>query len=287
MKIRKAVIPAAGLGTRFLPASKAVPKEMLPIVDKPTLQYIVEEAVEAGIEDILIIISRDKEAIQDHFDKSPELEWELEKKGDMESLEKIRKISSMVNIYYIRQTQALGLGHAILCAKNFVGDEPFAVLLGDDVVYSDQACIGQMIKVYEKYKTSILGVQRVAREDIDKYGNLKGTLLEDGIYKVEALVEKPEAHEIYSDMAVLGRYIISPGIFKVLEDTRPGKDGEIQLTDGLNILAKKENIHAYEFQGRRYDLGSKEGFLQANIEYALRDKELKGDLIEYLKGLIS
>lgn len=287
MKIRKAVIPAGGLGTRFLPASKALPKEMLPIVDKPTLQYIVEEAVEAGIEDILIIIGRNKESILNHFDKSPEVELELERRGDLEELEKIRRISKMVNIQYVRQIEPLGLGHAIYCAKTFVGDEAFAILLGDDIIYSKDPCIGQLIRVYEKYKSTILGVRKVDKEDLEKYGNLKGQLVEDRVYKVESLVEKPKSHEIFSNIGVLGRHIVSPGIFKVLEETGPGKDGEIQLTDAFDRLAKIEAMYAYEFSGIRYDLGSKQGFLKANIEYALRDEELKDDLRAYLKDLIS
>lgn len=285
MKIRKAVIPAAGLGTRFLPASKAMPKEMLPIVDKPTLQYIVEEAADAGIKDILIIIGRNKESIENHFDKSIEIEMELERRGDLEELEKIKKISNMVNIHYIRQQEPLGLGHAISCAKTFVGNEAFAVLLGDDVVYSKKPCIKQLMEVYDKYKASVLGVQRVPREDLDKYGNLKGISIEDRLYKVEELVEKPKPDEVNSDIAVLGRYIISPGIFEVLDETKPGRGGEIQLTDALNILAQRETMYAYEFDGRRYDLGDKQGFLEANIEYALRDENLRDGFVEYLKKL--
>lgn len=286
MSIRKAVIPAAGLGTRFLPASKALPKEMLPIVDKPTLQYIVEEAVEAGIKDILIIIARNKESIANHFDKSPEVEIELERRGELELLAEIKRISSMVNIQYVRQIEPLGLGHAIACAKTFVGDEAFAILLGDDVVYSEEPCIGQMIEVYEKYKTSVIGVRKVDKEDIDKYGNLKGELVEEGVYRVEELIEKPKPEEVYSNIGVLGRHVVTPGIFKVLEEIEPGKDGEIQLTDAFNILAKLEDMYAYEFRGRRYDLGSKQGFLEANIEYALRDEELRDNLLKYLKRII-
>lgn len=286
MVIRKAVIPTAGLGTRFLPASKALPKEMLPIVDKPTLQYIVEEAVNSGIEDILIIIGRNKESIENHFDRSVELELRLESNGELELLKEMRSISNMANIHYIRQQEILGLGHAIYCSKSFIGKEPFAVLLGDDIIYSKKPCIKQMIEIYEKYKTSILAIRKVNKKDINKYGNLEGNLIEDKVYKVKNLIEKPNIEEAYSNIGVLGRYIITPGIFRILENIKPDKDGEIQLTDGLNELAKIEDIHAYKFEGRRYDIGSKEGFLEANIEYGLRDIELKDNLIKYLKELI-
>ena len=285
-KIRKAIIPAAGLGTRFLPATKAQPKEMLPIVDKPTLQYIIEECVASGIEEILIITGRNKKSIEDHFDKSVELEMELEKAGKKEMLEMVRDISDMVNIYFIRQKEPRGLGHAILCAKTFVGDEPFAVLLGDDVVYNDEnPCLKQLIDCYEEYKTSVLGVQTVKKEDVNKYGIVGGLHIEDRVYKVKDLVEKPSVNEAPSNVAILGRYIITPRIFEILENTKPGKGNEIQLTDALLKLIKEEAMYAYDFEGKRYDVGDKLGFLQATVEYALRKEDLRGPFIDYLKGL--
>lgn len=284
-RVRKAIIPAAGLGTRFLPATKAQPKEMLPIVDKPTLQYIIEEAVDSGIEEILIITGRNKKSIEDHFDKSVELELELESKGKDELLEMVRGISNMINIHYIRQKEPKGLGHAIHCAKSFIGNEPFAVMLGDDVVDAKKPCLKQLIEAYEEYHTSILGVQEVAWEDVDKYGIVSGLHIEDGIYKVKDLVEKPCPEEAPSNIAILGRYIITPQIFEILENTKPGKGGEIQLTDGLKELVQREAIYAYIFEGRRYDVGDKLGFLQATVEYALKRPELKDEFSEYLKKL--
>lgn len=286
MKVRKAIIPAAGLGTRFLPATKAQPKEMLPIVDKPTLQYIIEEAVESGIEEILIITGRNKNSIEDHFDKSVELELELEKSGKTEQLELVRRISDMVNIHYIRQKEPRGLGHAIYCAKSFIGNEPFAVLLGDDIVYSKEPCLKQMIDVYDEYKTTILGVQEVSEDDVDKYGIVDGKLIEEGVYKVKGLVEKPSIGDAPSNIAILGRYIINPAIFEILENTAPGKNGEIQLTDGLKALAQKEAMYAYNFEGQRYDVGDKIGFLKATVEFALRRDDLKDGFMEYLKEIV-
>ena len=286
-KVRKAVIPAAGLGTRFLPATKAQPKEMLPIVDKPTLQYIIEEAVASGIEEILIITGRNKKSIEDHFDRSVELEMELEKSGKEEMLKMVREISDMVNIHFIRQKEPRGLGHAILCAKTFVGNEPFAVLLGDDVVYNDnKPCLKQLIDCYEEYKTSVLGVQTVEPQDVNKYGIVGGLHIEDRVYKVKNLIEKPAVEEAPSNVAILGRYIITPKIFEILENTKPGKGNEIQLTDALLELIKHEAMYAYDFEGRRYDVGDKLGFLQATVEYALRKKELRDGFIEYLKTII-
>ena len=286
-KIRKAIIPAAGLGTRFLPATKAQPKEMLPIVDKPTLQYIIEECVESGIEEILIITGRNKKSIEDHFDRSVELEMELEKSGKEEMLKMVREISDMVNIHFIRQKEPRGLGHAILCAKTFVGNEPFAVLLGDDVVYNDnKPCLKQLIDCYEEYKTSVLGVQTVEPQDVNKYGIVGGLHIEDRVYKVKNLIEKPAVEEAPSNVAILGRYIITPKIFEILENTKPGKGNEIQLTDALLELIKHEAMYAYDFEGRRYDVGDKLGFLQATVEYALRKKELRDGFIEYLQTII-
>lgn len=286
MKITKAVIPAAGLGTRFLPATKAQPKEMLPIVDKPTIQYIIEEAVKSGITDILIITGRNKRAIEDHFDRSIELELELESKGKSELLEEIRDISELVNIQYIRQKMPKGLGHAILCAKSFVGNEPFAVLLGDDIVDSKVPCLSQLIEVHEHYKGTVLGVQKVSHENVCKYGIVDGNEIESGIHKVTTLVEKPKLEDAPTDVAILGRYIISPEIFDILENTKPGSGGEIQLTDALNELAKIENMVAYEFEGRRHDVGDKLGFLMATVEYAMKNEELREDFTLYLKDYL-
>lgn len=285
MNVRKAIIPAAGLGTRFLPATKAQPKEMLPIVDKPTIQYIIEEAVEAGIQDIIVVTGRNKRSIEDHFDQSIELELELEKGGKQEMLDMVRGISEMANIHYIRQKEPRGLGHAILAAQHFIGDEPFAVLLGDDVVISKQPCLGQMLDVFKEYQTSILGVQTVAREVVDKYGIIAGKQVDDRVYKVNDMVEKPSVEETPSNVAVLGRYIITPEIFRFLETQDAGKGGEIQLTDALKRLAKEQAMYAYDFKGHRYDVGSKVGFIQANIEFALRREELKEEMKEYLGKL--
>ena len=286
MKVRKAIIPAAGLGTRFLPATKAQPKEMLTIVDKPTIQYIIEEAVASGIEEILIITGRNKKSIEDHFDKSVELEMELEKAGKQEMLDMVRRISDMVDIHYIRQKEPRGLGHAIHCAKSFVGNEPFAVMLGDDVVDSEVPCLKQLIDCFNEYKTTILGVQTVDPKNVDKYGIVDGLHIEDRVYKVKRLVEKPSVDEAPSNVAILGRYIITPQIFEILENTAPGKGNEIQLTDALETLIKNEAMYAYDFEGRRYDVGDKLGFLQATVEYALRKKELRDGFIEYLQTII-
>lgn len=285
-KIRKAVIPAAGLGTRFLPATKAQPKEMLPIVDKPTIQYIIEEAVASGIEEILIITGRNKKCIEDHFDKSVELELELEKSGKKEMLKLVREISDMVDIHYIRQKEPKGLGHAISCAKTFVGNEPFAVLLGDDLVYNEEKpCLKQLIDCYNEYNTSILGVQTIDAKDVDKYGIIKGIHIEGRVHKVRGLVEKPTVKEAPSNIAILGRYIITPQIFEILEETKPGRGGEIQLTDALSKLINEEAIYAYKFEGIRYDIGDKLGFLKATVEYTLRREDLRDEFMEYLNSL--
>ena len=281
--IKKAIIPAAGLGTRFLPATKAQAKEMLPIVDKPTLQYIIEEAIDSGLEEILIVTGRNKKSIEDHFDRSVELELELEQKGKTAMLEMVQDISNMVNIHYIRQKEPKGLGHAIHCAKSFIGDEPFAVLLGDDIVDAETPCLKQMIDAYDEYKTTVLGVQEVARENVDKYGILDVKHIEDRVYKVKDMVEKPSIEEAPSNIAILGRYIITPEIFNILENQAPGKGGEIQLTDALQTLATKEAIYAYNFEGRRYDVGDKLGFLEATVDFALKRPELRDDFIEFLK----
>ena len=282
-KVRKAVIPAAGLGTRFLPATKAQPKEMLPIVDKPTLQYIIEEAVASGIEEILIITGRNKKSIEDHFDKSVELELELENKGKKELLEIVQNISNMINIHYIRQKEPRGLGDAIYCSRHFIGDEPFAVMLGDDIVDNEVPCLKQLMNVYEEYRTTILGVQTVDDEDTDKYGIIAAKYIEDKVYKVKDLVEKPEPGKAPSNIAILGRYIITPEIFDILETLPLGKNGEVQLTDALRMLSKKEAMYAYDFDGVRYDVGDKLGFLKATVDFALKRPNLQNDFIQYLR----
>ena len=286
-KITKAIIPAAGFGTRFLPATKSQPKEMLPVVDKPTIQYIVEEAVESGIEDILIVIGRYKSVIEDHFDRSVELEMELEKKGKYDLLEQIQDIAGMANIQFVRQKTALGLGHAVYCAKNFIGNEPFAVMLGDDIVDSPEyPCLKQMMDLYEREQCSILGVKEVALQDIHKYGVVDGDKVAEGLYTVRSLVEKPKAEAAPSNVAIMGRYIITPAIFDILEKTAPGAGNEIQLTDALKTLATKEKMLAYAFKGRRHDVGDKLGFLQATVEFALQREDLRGPFLHYLQQIV-
>lgn len=280
-KIRKAIIPAAGLGTRFLPATKAQPKEMLPIVDKPTIQYIIEEAVAAGIEEILIITGRSKRAIEDHFDRSIELELLLTEQGKNELLDTIKEISA-VTIHYVRQKTALGLGHAVLCAKQFVGNEPFAVMLGDDLVDSSVPCLKQLMDVYDELGGGVLGVQEVEKNKVSSYGIVDPIAIRENIWQVQDLVEKPTVELAPSQLAILGRYIIEPEIFAILENTKPGKNGEIQLTDALKVLAKQRKMYAYNFSGRRYDVGDKQGFLQATVEFALKRPELREDFLKYL-----
>lgn len=286
-KITKAVIPAAGLGTRFLPATKACPKEMLPIVDKPTIQYIIEEALASGITDILIISGRTKRAIEDHFDRSPELEMNLEEHGKLELLQQVKDIAD-INIHYIRQKEPRGLGHAILCAKAFIGHEPFAVLLGDDVVYNDAyPCLRQLMDVYEATGGSVLGCQTVPKEKVSSYGIVDSVPTDNKrIFKVNDMVEKPALEEAPSQLAVLGRYVIMPEIFDILEQTQPGRGGEIQLTDALKVLAKEQTMYAYDFMGRRYDVGDKLGYLTATVEYALRRDDLRDKFMEYLRTLV-
>lgn len=285
-KVTKAVIPAAGLGTRVLPATKAQPKEMLVIVDKPSLQYIVEELVESGITDIVIVTGRNKNSIEDHFDFSYELENTLERDGKFELLKKIDDISSMANIYYVRQNHPLGLGHAILKAKSFIGDDPFVIALGDDIVYNPDAPVAkQLIDVYEKYESSVIGVQEVENKDVSKYGIVKpAAILDENTVEMVDFIEKPTLEEAPSNLACLGRYLLSGEIFKYLETTEPGKGGEIQLTDAiLKMLNDDQKVVAYNFQGKRYDIGNKIGLLKANIEFGLRNEETKDDLIKYLK----
>jgi UTP--glucose-1-phosphate uridylyltransferase len=287
-RIRKAVIPAAGLGTRFLPATKAQPKEMLPIVDKPTIQYIVEEAIQSGIEDIIIVTGRNKRAIEDHFDRSMELEVFLEKNSKDELLNLVQSVAGMADIYYVRQKEALGLGHAIYSARKFIGNEPFAVLLGDDVIYSKVPALRQMMNHFERYGASMVGVQEVPSEDTSKYGIVDGEKFADRLYRARNMVEKPRSEEApETRLAIMGRYILNPEIFDILGVLPPGKGGEIQLTDGIKELSKYQEILAYEFEGRRYDVGDKLGFVEATIEYALRREELAEDLMNFLKKLVS
>lgn len=285
MKVRKAVIPAAGFGTRMLPASKSVPKEMLPIYDKPTLHHIVKEVVDSGITDILIIISKDKGSIEDYFDVNFELEYELNKKSSEISRE-IHELSKMANIYTIRQKKKNGLGDAIKYAESFVGNEPFAILLGDDIIYnaSDELpCIKQMVDIYETEESPILGVQEVSWDDVDKYGIVNGEKTSDRITEVESLVEKPSREEATTNLAILGRYIVTPDIFPILHETKPGKNNEIQLTDALNQLAEKRKMIAYDFIGKRYDVGNKLGFVKATVDFALHDEKIKDELLEFLR----
>ena len=290
-RIKKAVIPAAGFGTRFLPATKATPKEMLPIVDKPTIQYIVEEALASGIEEILIISGHAKRAIEDHFDSAPVLERELEEKGKDDLLAIVRETAD-INVHYIRQKKMRGLGDAILCAKSFMAGEPFAVLLGDDVVYADatkgqQPALRQLIDIYDAYGGSVLGCQQVAPEKVSSYGIVAGKEIAGSkLLKVSDMIEKPELSEAPSNIAVLGRYIISPTVFELLEHTAPGKGGEVQLTDALKQLAMVEPVWAYCFEGKRYDVGDKLGFLKATVEFALRRPGLGGPFRSYLEELM-
>ena len=285
-KIRKAVIPAAGFGTRFLPATKAMPKEMLPIVDKPTIQYIAEEILESGIDQILIISGHAKRAIEDHFDSSPELESHLYEHGKMSVLKEIRKISS-IKIHYVRQQYMRGLGDAILCAKDFVDGEPFGVILGDDVVYHpEKPALKQLMEQYEQTGGNVIGCQCVAPERVSAYGIIAGKEINDkGLLKVDDMIEKPSISEAPSRVAALGRYVITPEVFEVLEQTAPGKGGEIQLTDALRVMAHAGNVYAYCFEGKRYDTGDKLGFLKATVEYALRRDDLGDGFHTYLKNL--
>lgn len=280
-KVRIAVIPAAGLGTRFLPATKAQPKEMLPIVDKPCIQYIIEEAIDSGIEDILIITGRNKRAIEDHFDRAVELEMMLKAQGKYELLGLVQELSR-VTIHYVRQKEPKGLGHAVLCAKHFVGDEPFAVLLGDDIMDAEVPVLKQLMDVYEDCGGSVLGVQEVPREKVSSYGVVKPVPVKDRLWRAEDLIEKPPVAEAPSRLAVLGRYIITPEIFEILEKTAPGRGGEIQLTDALKKLSEREPVYAYEFEGRRYDSGDKQGFLEATVDFALKRPELRDQFLRYL-----
>lgn len=283
--ITKAVFPAAGLGTRFLPATKASPKEMLPLVDKPLIQYVVEEAVASGIEEVVLVTGRGKRAIEDHFDVAFELEEELKAKGKHKMLSEIQRIADLVTFCYIRQKKALGLGHAVLTTKRVVGNEPFAVLLGDDVIDAGTPVLKQMMSVYRRYPATILAIQKVPRSQTIHYGIIDAKKIEDGVYLVKDLVEKPAPDEAPSNLAIIGRYILAPEIFPALERTKPGKGGEIQLTDGLKLLMEKQPIYAYEFQGKRYDAGDKLGFLKATVEFGLKNAEFGHEFRSYLQKL--
>ena len=289
MKIRKAIIPAAGLGIRFLPATKAQPKEMLPIIDKPTIQYVVEEAVASGINEIAIIIGRGEKSIEDHFDKSYEIEQALLKKKQFELLEEIQKISNMATIYYIRQKEPKGLGEAILCAKSFIGNEPFAVLLGDDIMMSEIPCLKQIINVYEYYNSSVVSVQGVAAKEVSNYGIIKpkGNELEPNLFCIDSLVEKPSIEEAPSRYAIMGRYVLRPEIFDILEKLPAGHGNELQLTDAIHELNKQQAVYAYNFEGTRYDIGGKIGFIKATVDFALQRGDTRELVLEYLKEIIN
>lgn len=285
-RIRKAVIPAAGFGTRFLPYTKAMPKEMLNIVDKPAIQYIVEEAVKSGIESILIIICRNKDSIENHFDKSLELEEHLELKGKTEELKMIRELGELANIFFIRQHDMLGLGHALLHAEPFIGGEPFAVLLGDDIVEGNTPALKQLIDCYNEHETSVVGVQEVNMSETDKYGIIDGELIEEKTYRLRDLVEKPNIDVAPSNMAIMGRYVLTSQIFSELKRTMMGVGGELQLTDAIRLLMEREVVYAHEFDGKRYDIGDKQGYLKATVEYALKHPKLRDGFFEYLKEVV-
>jgi UTP--glucose-1-phosphate uridylyltransferase len=288
VRIRKAVIPAAGLGTRFLPATKAQPKEMLPIVDKPVIQYIVEEAAASGIEQVVIITGQNKRAIEDHFDRSFELEYRLADSGKQKQLEEIKRISELVDFVYVRQKQPLGNGHAVLCAKDVIGDEPFAVLWGDDVVVSEEPCLKQLVDVYDRYGRSVVAAMRVPQQDYPKYGMIKaGAALDERVYRLEDLIEKPSIDESPSDLAQVKAYILTPEIFRCLEGTRASKQGEIWLADAIRELLKHEAVYAYEFEGRRYDAGSVLEYLQANVDLAVQRPEFRDDFLQHLRKVVA
>lgn len=285
-KVRKAIIPAAGLGTRFLPATKAMPKEMLPIVDKPTIQYIVEEAIASGIEDIIIVTGKGKRAIEDHFDFAPELEQNLLEKGKTDLLDKVRYSTNLADIHYIRQKEPKGLGHAVWCARNFIGDEPFAVLLGDDIVQSETPCLKQLINIYEETHSSVIGVQKVPMEETNRYGIIDPSQQNGRRYQVNNLVEKPAQGTAPSDLAIMGRYVLTPEIFMFLDKQQTGAGGEIQLTDAIQALNQIQRVFAYDFEGKRFDVGEKIGFVKTTIDFALQNEELREEVMEYLKEIV-
>ncbi|CDQ19222.1 UTP--glucose-1-phosphate uridylyltransferase GalU [Halobacillus karajensis] len=285
MKVKKAIIPAAGLGTRFLPATKAMPKEMLPVVDKPTIQYIVEEAIQSGIEDIIIVTGKGKRAIEDHFDHAFELEDNLYKKGKLDLLEEVQQ-SAEVDIHYIRQKEPKGLGHAIWCARKFIGDEPFAVLLGDDIVRSDEPCLKQLINQYEETKSSIIGVKQVPKEETDRYGIIAPKHQEGRRYEVEHFVEKPAVNEAPSNLAIIGRYVFTPEIMDLLATQETGRGGEIQLTDAIERLNTEQPVFGYEFEGERFDVGDQMGFIKTTLAIAMEREEMREDVLALMREVI-
>jgi UTP--glucose-1-phosphate uridylyltransferase len=287
MKLRKAVIPVAGLGTRFLPATKTVPKELLPIVDIPSIQYVVQEAVDAGIQEIIFVTGRGKDGIEDHFDEAPELEQILAERGQTDTLQQLRRIAGMTEVVSVRQKKPLGLGHAVLCARDLVGDEPFAVMLADDLIDSAKPCIRQLLEIFEQYDESVIALMEVPQDEVHRYGVIKGRPLNPGLYQIEATVEKPPVKDAPSRMAIIGRYILRPELFQILENLPPGKGGEIQLTDGLSQLVGQRKVYGCVFEGERYDIGDKFGFVRATVAYALKRADLKDKLIEYLKVAVS
>lgn len=287
VKVRKAVIPAAGLGTRLLPLTKALPKEMLPIIDKPTIQYIIEEAVESGIKDIIIVTGKEKKAIEDHFDSSFLLEETLSKKGKLEELREIRKISQLANIHYIRQSEPNGLGHAIWCARKFIGNEPFAVLLGDTLVEEKKSCLKDMMELYDKCQNSIIGIKYVDKTDVHKYGIVDVEKENGPVYNIQSLIEKPSQEQAPSNLAIFGRYILTPKIFNLLENQEPGVGNEIQLTDAISALLKYEPVYAHVFNGKSYDIGDKLGYLKTIIEFALQREDLEKEVLYFLRGIVA
>jgi UTP--glucose-1-phosphate uridylyltransferase len=286
MKVRKAVIPVAGLGTRFLPATKTVPKELLPIVDIPSIQYVVQEAVDAGIQEIIFVTGRGKDSIEDHFDEAPELEQVLAERGQTELVEILRRLKEMTEVVSVRQKKPLGLGHAVLCSRDLVGDEPFAVMLADDLIDSDTPCIRQLLAIFEEKKESVIALMEVLPEEVHQYGVIKGQEIEKRLYQIQAMVEKPPAKEAPSRMAIIGRYILRPEIFSILQKQPPGRGGEIQLTDGLAQLVRERQVFGCQFLGDRYDIGDKFGFVRATVAYALKRPDLKTKVKDYLKSVV-
>ena len=287
MKLRKAVIPVAGLGTRFLPATKTVPKELLPIVDIPSIQYVVQEAVDAGIQEIIFVTGRGKDGIEDHFDEAPELDQVLTERGQTQMLATLRRIAEMTEVVSVRQKKPLGLGHAVLCARDLVGDEPFAVMLADDLIDNEIPCIRQLLNIFEEKNESVIALMAVPQEEVQQYGVIKGRKIRERLFQVDATVEKPPAHEAPSRMAIIGRYILRPEIFSILSSLPPGRGGEIQLTDGLSQLVKERKVFGCEFEGNRYDIGDKFGFVRATVAYALKRPDLKDKVLGYLKATVS
>ena len=287
MKVRKAVIPVAGLGTRFLPATKAVPKELLPIIDVPSIQYVVQEAVDSGIQEIIFVTGRGKDAIEDHFDEAPELEQILVDRGQRDTVQMLRRIAEMTEVVSVRQKRPLGLGHAVLCARDLVGNEPFAVLLADDLIDSDTPGVQQLLEIFEEKKESVIALMEVPQDEVHRYGVIKGKELKPRLYRVDATVEKPPTKEAPSRMAIIGRYVLRPEIFAILEKVQAGKGGEIQLTDGLSQLVSERKVYGCQFRGERYDIGDKFGFIRATVAYALKRPDLKDKVLEYLKTAIS